>query len=111
LLLPAHGAAGEAAKAADFIKATGSEELAAQPTWGLNLFIACVGLSAGPPAIAALKQAGVTIFIAGVCLNTIPHCLTWLFGLYVLKINPALLIGAMTGAGTLINRQKGEIYP
>ncbi len=67
---------------------------------GLNLFIACVGLSAGPQAIAALKQAGITIFIAGVCLTTFPHLLTWLFGLYVLKLNPALLLGAMTGAGT-----------
>jgi putative transport protein len=68
---------------------------------GLNLFIACVGLSAGPQAIASLKQAGVTIFIAGACLTTLPHLLTWLFGLYVLKMNPALLLGAMTGAGTL----------
>lgn len=68
---------------------------------GLNLFIACVGLTAGPQAIASLKQAGVTIFIAGACLTTLPHLLTWLFGLYMLKINPALLLGAMTGAGTL----------
>ena len=68
---------------------------------GLNLFIACVGLSAGPQAIASLKQAGVTIFLAGACLTTLPHVLTWLFGLYALKMNPALLLGAMTGAGTL----------
>ena len=67
---------------------------------GLNLFIACVGLSAGPQAIAALKQAGITIFIAGVCLTTLPHLLTWVFGLYVLKLNPVLLLGAMTGAGS-----------
>jgi len=67
---------------------------------GLNLFIACVGLSAGPQAIAALKQAGIEIFIAGACLTTFPHLLTWLFGLYVLKLNPALLLGAMTGAGS-----------
>jgi putative transport protein len=67
---------------------------------GLNLFIACVGLSAGPEAVAALKQAGISIFIAGVCLTTLPHLLTWLFGLYVLKLNPVLLLGAMTGAGT-----------
>jgi len=69
--------------------------------FGLNLFIACVGLSAGPQAIAALKQAGITIFAAGACLTILPHVLTWLFGLYVLKMNPALLLGAMTGAGTL----------
>lgn len=69
--------------------------------FGLNLFIACVGLTAGPQAIGALKQAGLTIFIAGACLTILPHLLTWLFGLYVLKMNPALLLGAMTGAGTL----------
>ena len=77
----------------------------------MNLYIACVGLSAGPLAIAALKLAGVAIFIAGACLTAIPHCLTWLLGLYVLKINPALPLGAMTGAGNLATRQKGEIYP
>ncbi|WP_295389332.1 aspartate-alanine antiporter [uncultured Thiodictyon sp.] len=67
---------------------------------GLNLFIACVGLSAGPRALEAVQQAGATIFLAGVSLTLIPHLLTWLFGLYVLKLNPALLLGAMTGAGT-----------
>jgi putative transport protein len=67
---------------------------------GLNLFIACVGISAGPKAIAALHQAGISIFIAGICLTTIPHLLTWMFGLYALKMNPVLLLGAMTGAGT-----------
>ena len=67
---------------------------------GLNLFIACVGISAGPEALAALKQAGITIFIAGVCLTCVPHILTWIFGLYLLKLNPVLLLGAMTGAGT-----------
>lgn len=67
---------------------------------GLNLFIACVGISAGPEALAALKQVGINIFLAGVCLTSIPHILTWLFGLYLLKLNPVLLMGAMTGAGT-----------
>lgn len=67
---------------------------------GLNLFIACVGLAAGPKAIDALQQAGVEIFIAGVLLTTIPHFLTWLFGKFILKLNPVLLLGAMTGAGT-----------
>ena len=67
---------------------------------GLNLFIACVGISAGPRAVAALQQAGINIFLAGVCLTVIPHLLTWLFGLYALKLNPVLLLGAMTGAGT-----------
>lgn len=67
---------------------------------GLNLFIACVGISAGPRAVAALQQAGINIFFAGACLTIIPHVLTWIFGLYALKLNPVLLLGAMTGAGT-----------
>ena len=67
---------------------------------GLNFFIACVGISAGPRALAAVEQAGLSIFIAGVCLTCIPHILTWLFGLYILKMNPVLLLGSMTGAGT-----------
>ncbi len=67
---------------------------------GLNFFIACVGLSAGPRALAALKQAGPEILLAGIVLTVLPHLLTWLFGLYTLKLNPVLLLGAMTGAGT-----------
>lgn len=67
---------------------------------GLNFFIACVGISAGPRALDALRTAGINIFLAGVCLTSIPHILTWIFGLYLLKLNPVLLLGAMTGAGT-----------
>jgi putative transport protein len=67
---------------------------------GLNLFIACVGIAAGPRAVAALKQAGVSILLAGICLTIMPHLLTWIFGRYLVKLNPALLLGAMTGAGT-----------
>jgi putative transport protein len=67
---------------------------------GLNMFIACVGLSAGPRAVDALQQAGASILIAGACLTVLPHLLTWVFGLYALKLNPVLLLGAMTGAGT-----------
>ena len=43
---------------------------------------------------------GMAHTFAGVTLTTFTHLLTWLFGLYVLKLNPALLLGAMTGAGT-----------
>lgn len=87
---------------------------ARKPTWGyvpdstqwiftslgLNLFIACVGLSAGPSAVVALRQAGLSILLAGACLTVVPHLLTWIFGLHLLKLNPVLLLGAMTGAGT-----------
>lgn len=68
---------------------------------GLNLFIACVGLTAGPKAITALLKMGPSIFVAGVILSLVPHILSLLFGKYVLKMNPVLLLGALTGAGTI----------
>ena len=50
--------------------------------------------------MVALRQAGLSILLAGACLTVVPHLLTWIFGLHLLKLNPVLLLGAMTGAGT-----------
>ncbi len=68
---------------------------------GLNLFIACVGLTASPKAVHALQTAGIALFIAGVILTLVPHILGIFFGKYILKLNPVLLFGALTGAGTI----------
>ena len=68
--------------------------------FGLNLFIACVGLAAGPKAVDALKSTGFILFFAGVILTLTPHILGLIFGRAVLKMNPLLLLGALTGAGT-----------
>ncbi len=68
---------------------------------GLNLFIACVGLTAGPQAVQALKTTGLSLFFAGVVLTLTPHIVGLLFGRWVLKLNPVLLLGALTGAGTV----------
>jgi len=67
---------------------------------GLNLFIACVGLTAGPRAIHALQTHGAKLFFAGVALTLIPHILGLIFGRFVLKLNIVLLLGALTGSGT-----------
>jgi len=67
---------------------------------GLNLFIACVGLTAGPKAIDALQAQGISLFFAGVALTLIPHILSLVFGMFFLRLNPLLLLGALTGAGT-----------
>lgn len=78
---------------------------------GLNLFIACVGLSAGPMALHAIQNHGLNIFIAGALLTFIPHLLTFLFGKTFLKLNPVLLMGAIAGAGTttaVLNTLKEE---
>jgi len=67
---------------------------------GLNLFIACVGLTAGPRAIHALQTTGASLLLAGVILTLTPHIIGLIFGRLVLKMNPVLLFGALTGAGT-----------
>jgi putative transport protein len=68
---------------------------------GLNLFIACVGLVAGPKAIEALQSTGPSLFFAGIVLTLVPMISGTIFGRYVLRMNPIYLIGALTGAGTI----------
>lgn len=69
---------------------------------GLNLFIACVGLTAGPRAVHALQTTGGSIFIAGAILSLMPMIVGTIFGRLVFrKLNPILLFGALTGAGTV----------
>jgi putative transport protein len=68
---------------------------------GLNLFIAGVGLSAGPQALSALKTTGGSIFVAGVILTIFPIIMGLIYGKVFLKMNPALLFGALCGAETV----------
>ena len=68
---------------------------------GLNLFIACVGLSAGPKAVQALQTSGGAVFIAGAILSLMPMIVGLAFGRLILKLEPVLLFGALTGAGTV----------
>lgn len=65
---------------------------------GLNLFIACIGLGAGPQAIQAFATTGLSVFLAGMVLCLSPFIAGLYFGKYVLRMNPVLLLGALTGA-------------
>jgi putative transport protein len=69
-------------------------------TLGLAVFIAVVGLAAGPSFIDGLRRTGLTLLLVGAVLAVIPHLVAILFGRYVLKMNPVLLLGASAGAGT-----------
>jgi len=65
---------------------------------GLNLFVACIGVSAGPEALAALKTTGLSVFLGGMAITLIPIIVVLFFGRTILKMNPVLLLGAITGA-------------
>ena len=70
-------------------------------TVGLCVFIGVVGLSAGPSFISGLKQTGVSLVVVGLASALIPHTIGILFGRYVLKMNPLVVLGACAGAGTI----------
>jgi len=67
---------------------------------GLNTFIAVVGISSGPAFVLGLKNAGVSLFLAGIITTTVPLLFGVLLGKYVFKFHPAITLGAAAGART-----------
>ena len=70
-------------------------------TVGLAVFIAVVGLEAGPSFITGLRVTGPSLPLVGLLVAVTPHLAALLFGRYVLNINPVILLGACSGAGTI----------
>ncbi|MDJ0950215.1 MAG: aspartate-alanine antiporter [Alphaproteobacteria bacterium] len=67
---------------------------------GLNVFIAVVGISAGPTFIEGLKEAGVTLFLWGIVATSVPMlCAPWI-GKYLFRFDPAINLGCCGGART-----------
>jgi putative transport protein len=67
---------------------------------GLNVFIAIVGISAGPGFVAGLKSAGVGLFLWGVVATSVPMLLAPFIGKYLFKFHPAINLGCCGGART-----------
>jgi putative transport protein len=67
---------------------------------GLNIFMVSVGLSAGADIVDALVQSGLEVIVGGACIMLTPLLVGYLYGALVLKMNPVLLLGALTGAMT-----------
>ena len=70
-------------------------------TVGLCIFIGVVGLSAGPSFIAGLQKTGISLVFVGLVAALLPHTVGILFGRYVLKMEPLIVLGACAGAGTI----------
>jgi putative transport protein len=70
-------------------------------TVGLCTFIGVVGLSAGPSFISGLQKTGVSLVVVGLVSALLPHTIGILFGRYVLKMSPLIVLGACAGAGTI----------
>jgi putative transport protein len=70
-------------------------------TVGLTVFMACVGLAAGPSFFSGLQRSGISLVFVGLVIAVLPHTVSILFGRYVLKMNPVIVLGACSGAGTI----------
>jgi len=67
---------------------------------GLNIFIAIVGISAGPGFVNGLKTQGVGLFLWGAVATTVPIILGMFTAKYVFRFHDALNLGIISGART-----------
>ncbi|MDR6601030.1 putative transport protein [Achromobacter deleyi] len=67
---------------------------------GLNVFIAVVGISAGPGFVAGLQKLGISLFLWGIFATTIPLVLGMFIAKYVFRFDPALILGICAGSRT-----------
>jgi putative transport protein len=67
---------------------------------GLNIFIAIVGISAGPGFINGLRTQGIGLFLWGALATTIPLLLGMYVGKYIFRFHDALLLGIISGSRT-----------
>ena len=65
---------------------------------GLTTFIAVVGISSGPHFVTGLKEAGLSLLLAGVVVTTVPLVVGLLVGRYLFRFHPAITLGACAGA-------------
>jgi len=67
---------------------------------GLNIFIAIVGISAGPGFVGGLKTQGIGLFLWGALATTIPLVLGMFTAKYIFRFHDALTLGIVSGSRT-----------
>ena len=67
---------------------------------GLNIFIAIVGISAGPGFVNGLRTQGISLFLWGAAATTLPLIFGLYIGKYIFRFHDAILLGILSGART-----------
>ena len=67
---------------------------------GLNIFIAIVGISAGPGFVNGLKTQGIGLFLWGALATTVPLILGMFVAKYLFRFHDALTLGIVSGSRT-----------
>jgi putative transport protein len=67
---------------------------------GVDLFVTTLGLTVAPALLLALSEGRTALAVMGIGLAcaTVPTFISWLVGLYLLKMDPMVLAGAVAGA-------------
>ncbi|MGC1575763.1 MAG: aspartate-alanine antiporter [Beijerinckiaceae bacterium] len=68
---------------------------------GLAAFVGLTGIHAGPIFLSALREAGIGLLFGGMVVTLLPQAIGLFFGHFVLRMNPILLLGALTGGQTV----------
>ncbi|MCX4827211.1 aspartate-alanine antiporter [Streptomyces sp. NBC_01016] len=69
-------------------------------TLGLCMFVAIVGINAGPSFTSGLSEAGWGLLLFGAVATVVPLLIGFLFGHYVQKIRFPILMGVLAGGQT-----------
>ena len=75
--------------------------IALMTSLGLAAFVGLTGIHAGPIFLSALKEAGFGLLLGGIVVTLAPQIVGLAFGHFALRMNPILLLGALTGAQTV----------
>ncbi len=67
---------------------------------GLLFFLAGVGLTAGGQIQGAFLSVGPGLLLSGAIVTIVPPLVAYAFGLWALRLNPAVLLGGICGAMT-----------
>ena len=67
---------------------------------GLTLMMAAIGLNSGGGILDGLSQVGPAILFSALVVGLVPIAVGYVAGRKLLKLNPALLLGSITGAMT-----------
>lgn len=65
---------------------------------GLNMYIAVIGIAAGPSFVSSFAEVGPKIFVAGLIVTLVPLFLAILIGYKLFKFAPAVTLGCCAGA-------------
>jgi putative transport protein len=68
---------------------------------GLAAFVGLTGIHAGPIFLSAIRESGIGLLLGGMTVTLLPQIIGFCFGHFVLRMNPILLLGGLTGAQTV----------